>query len=160
MTLPAVNKVYMSEIEEVLEAAIYQEIASQAYYEAEQYRSQDTTVTALLKELADEEAKHLKWLKTIQNRGIKKHGHYPERVPDLKLSAYLTGGDKLEGAGLQETFIFAIKSEQQAMEFYANMMGVIRDSSARNLCRRLARAELSHKYKLEAIYDDLFYKEN
>jgi len=151
---------YMSEIEEVLESAIYQEIASQAYYTAEQNRSQDPAVAALLKELADEESRHLEWLKTVQTRGIKKSSHYPEKVPDLKLSAYLTGGDSLEGAGLQESLIVAIKREQQAMEFYANMMGVVRDDSARNLCRRLARAELNHKYKLEAIYDDLFYKEN
>lgn len=73
------------------------------------------------------------------------------------ISEYLTGSDTLEGAGLQDTLIFAIKREQQSIEFYSKMMGVIRDETAKPLCQRLVREELKHKLKLEMFYDDLFY---
>jgi len=150
----------MSEIEDLLEAAMYQEVATQAFYIAGQSLSPDAGVKALLRDLAAEEYKHLEWLKEIKEKGRKTGGHYPPKVPDMKLSKYLTGGEKLEGAGLQETFVFAIKREQQSIEFYANMMSMLRDRSAKRLCQRLVRAELAHKYKLETMYDDLFYAEN
>jgi rubrerythrin len=150
----------MTEIDDILEAAMYREIASQAFYIAAQSRSPEPGVVTLLKELAAEEQNHLEMLKKIKDKGIKAGGRYPEKVTDLKLSEYLTGGDTLEGAGLQDTLTFAIKRERQSMEFYANMMSIIRDRAAKQLCRRLVQAELGHKYKLEILYDDLFYGED
>jgi len=76
------------------------------------------------------------------------------------ISEYLTGGETLEGAGLQDTLIFAIKREQQAVEFYSKMMGVMRDEIAKRLCERLLHAELKHKLRLEIFYDDFFYGED
>ena len=81
-------------------------------------------------------------------------------VPNLRLSEYLTGGDTLEGAGLQDTLTFAIKREQQSIEFYSRLMSVLRDTISKRMCERLAREELKHKFKLEKFYDDLFYGED
>ena len=75
------------------------------------------------------------------------------------ISEYLTGGETLEGAGLQDTLIFAIKREQQAVEFYSKMMGIMRDETAKRLCERLVHEELKHKLRLEIFYDDLLYGE-
>lgn len=150
----------MTEIEEILEAAMYKEIASQALYTAAQTLSAEPAVMAMLKDLADEEQKHLEWLKKFRENGIKTGGSYPEKVADLKLSEYLAGGDTLEGDGLQDTLIFAIKRERQSMDFYVNMMSTMRNRAAKQLCRRLVQAELGHKYKLETLYDDLFYRED
>ena len=76
------------------------------------------------------------------------------------ISEHLTGGDKLEGAGLQDTLIFAMKREQQAVEFYSNMMSVVKDKAAKQLCQKLVTEELKHKLKLETLYDDMFYTED
>ncbi len=73
------------------------------------------------------------------------------------ISEYLTGADTLEDVGLQDALIFAMKREQQAIEFYSKMMGIMTDEAAKHLCERLVHAELKHKLRLETLYDDLFY---
>lgn len=156
MTKPATT----GELDELLETAMYKEIAAQALYLAGQKMTQDSGAVTLMKELAADEIEHLEWLKQLKEKGFKAGGHYPKKVPDLMLSSYLTTGDTLEGTGLQDTLTFAIKREQQSVEFYTNMMGVMRDRAAKRLCQRLVRAELGHKYKLETFYDDLFYTED
>ena len=145
------------ELAELLDTAIYREIVSQALYIAAQSETQDTGARTLMKELAKEELKHSQWLKSFKEKGLEKQGWHREKIPNLMISEYLTGGDKLEGAGLQDTLTFAIKHEQQAIEFYSKMMGVMRDESAKHLCERLVHEELKHKLRLETFYDDLFY---
>ena len=76
------------------------------------------------------------------------------------ISEYLTGGDISEDASLQDTLIFSMKREQQAVEFYSKMMGIIRDKTAKHLCQSLVHEELKHKLNLEIFYDDFFYGEN
>jgi rubrerythrin len=149
-----------SELDELLEAAMYKEVASQTLYLAGQKLTSDPGAISLMKELAEEETQHLKLLKRLKERGLSDKGYYLQKVPNLMLSQYLKGGDSLEGAGLQDTLTFAIKREQQSLEFYANMMGSLKDKSAKQICQRLAKAELSHKYKLESMYDDLFFQED
>lgn len=148
------------ELTDLLDAAMYKEIASQAFYVAGQNKTQDPAAKALMKELAEEELKHLQWLKNLKERGLGKRGWHQEKVPNLMISEYLTGGDILEGAGLQDTLVFSMKREQQAVEFYSKMMGVIRDETAKHLCERLVHEELKHKLRLETFYDDLFYSED
>ena len=146
------------ELTELLDSAIYREIASQAFYIAGQSRTEDPGAKVLMKELAEGELEHLELLKDFKEKGIKKQGWHQEQVPSLMISEYLTGGDVLEGAGLQDTLIFAIKHEQQAVEFYSKMMGIMRDKDAKQLCQKLVHEELKHKLKLEILYDDLFYE--
>lgn len=148
------------EMTEILDTAIYKEIASEAVYTAAQEKTQDPGAKALMKELAGEEKKHAQWLKNFKGKGLVEQDWHPEKVQDLKISDYLTGGDSLEGAGLQDTLIFAMKREQQAAEFYSQMMSMMRGKDAKLLCQRLAQEELKHKLKLETLYDDLFYTED
>ena len=147
------------EITELLDTAIYKEIAAQAVYIAAQSKTQDPGARALLKELADEEIKHKQWLKEFKDKGWEKHDWHPKKVPDLMIGEYLTAPDTVEGANLQEVLAFAIKREQQAMEFYSKMISALRDEAAKRLCENLAREELKHKRKVEILYDDLFYAE-
>jgi len=148
------------ELTDLLDTAIYKEIASQAFYIAGEKKTQDPGAKALMKELAEEELKHLQWLKNLKERGLGKRGWHQEKVPNLMISEYLTGGDILEGAGLQDTLVFSMKREQQAIEFYSKMMGVMRDETAKRFCERLVHEELKHKLRLEIFYDDFFYGED
>ena len=147
------------ELTELLDEAMYKEIASQAFYIAGQNKAQDPSAKVLMKELAEEELKHLQWLKNLKERGLGKPDWHQEKVPNLMISEYLTGGETLEGAGLQDTLIFAIKREQQAVEFYSKMMGVMRDETAKHLCEKLVHEELKHRLRLEIFYEDLLYEE-
>jgi len=81
-------------------------------------------------------------------------------VQNLRISEYLTGGETLEGAGLQDTLTFAMKREQQSIEFYSKLMSVMRDEAAKRLCEGLVHEELKHKLRLEIFYDDFFYGED
>ena len=150
----------IDELAELLDAAIYKEIASQAVYIAGQGQTQDPGAKALMQELAMEELKHSEWLKNLKDKGLEKRDWHQERIPNLMISQYLTGGDTLEGAGLQDTLIFAIKREQQAIEFYSQMMSVMRDKTVKRLCETLAQEELKHKLRLEIFYDDFLYAED
>jgi len=148
------------ELTELWDAAIYKEIAAQAAYEAAQQRTEDPAVRDMLQELAVAEQQHSRWLKDLKETGdVGLHGHHQE-LADLGISQYLAGGDTLEGAGLQETLSHAIKREQQAVDFYSRMMGVLSNEAAQKLCHMLTDAELGHKMRLETLYDDLFYAED
>lgn len=148
------------ELNELLETAMYKEMASQAFYVAGQKRTEDPGAKALMKELADEEAGHYQMLKDFSGKGWEKGHWHREKIPNLMISEYLTGGDKLETASLQDTLVFAMKREQQAVEFYSRMMSALRHEDAKRLCERLVHEELKHKLKLEIFYDDMFYGED
>jgi rubrerythrin len=150
----------VSDIDDLLEAALYKEVDSRNYYSDGQKLTGDLGAIQLMKELAEAEDKHVEWIRNLKEKGVQSGRYYPQKIRDLMLSEHLTGGDTLEGAGLQDTLIYAIKRERQSLEFYANMMGIMRDRAAKALCRRLANAELGHKYLLEKMYDNLFLAEN
>ncbi len=148
------------ELTELLEMAMYKEIASQAFYIAGGNNTDDPGAKALMKELAEEELRHLEMLKELKERDWEKGHWHVEKIPNLMISEHLTGSDKLEGASVQDTLVFAMKREQQAVEFYSRMMSALRDEEAKRLCERLVHEELKHKYRLEILYDDLFYQED
>ena len=145
------------ELTELLDTAIYKEIASQAFYIAGQNKTEDPGAKALLRELADQELKHADLLKNLKEKGLTRQDWYAEKAPNLRISEYLAGSDTIEGVGLQEALTLAMKREQQSVEFYSKMMGIIRDEAAKHLCEKLVKEELRHKLRLEMYYDDLFY---
>ena len=148
------------ELVELLDTAIYKEIASQAFYIAGQRKTQDRGAKILMKELAEEELKHTQLLKDIKEMGLNEHSWQRNEVPNLRISEYLTGGETLEGASLQDTFVFAMKRERQSIEFYSRLMSVMRDEAAKHMCERLVHEELRHKLRLEIFYDGFFYGED
>ena len=146
------------ELTELLDTAIYKEIASEALYSAAQGKTDDPGTKTLLKELAAEEKGHQVRLKKLKDKEFSKQDWHREKVADLKISDYLTGAETLEGAGIQDTLIFAMKKEQGSVEFYSRMMGAIADEAAKRVCEGLVHDELKHKLRLEVFYDDLFFK--
>lgn len=148
------------ELSELWDIAIYKEIAAQAVYLAAQSKTPDPGAKALLEELADAEQRHAQLLKKLKERGWQKREWHPEKLPNLMISEYLTGPDTLEGAGLEETLVFALKREQQSIDFYSRMISLLRDEAAKHLCERLIHEELKHKLRLELFYDELFQGED
>ena len=143
------------EVTELINTAIYKEIASQAFYIAGREKTDDSGAKLLMEELAQEELKHARWLEALKEKGLDSQDCQRDEVPNLMISEYLSGGDSLEGAGFRDTLLFAMKREQQSVDFYSRMMGIMEDETARHLCARLIREELRHKLKLETLYDDM-----
>src|SRR3989304_6198958 len=148
-----------NEFSDLLDLAIYKEIASGALYTARRDKTQDPGAGALIGELAEEEKKHTRWLTEFKDKGAKQRWRTGV-VADLKVSEHLTAADTLQGAGLQDTLVFAMRKEQQAVEFYSRMTGVLRTQTAKRLCQKLVNEELRHKLKLETMYDGLFLGED
>jgi len=144
------------EFSDLWDSAIYKEMASQSLYLEAQRDTDDPAAKAMLAELAAEELKHVEILRKMKEAGWRPVDWNRVTLTDLRLSDYLSGPDTLEGAGLQEVLIFAMKREQQSVAFYSQMMGTLRLESAKVLCFRLAQEELKHKMKLELEYEKLF----
>jgi rubrerythrin len=147
------------EIQELLESAIYKEIASEALYQNYSKLTDDQGASELMLELAEEEKKHAGWLTSLKDKGGVGKWHN-KRVSDLKISDHLTVADNIEGAGLQDTLIFSIKKEQLSIDFYSRMTGMLKTHVAKNLCLKLVNEEIRHKVKLEILYDKLFLGED
>lgn len=148
------------EIKELLDTAIYKEIASQAFYEAGRKTTDDPGAKTLMEELAEEEGRHATMLKGLKDREWMVDEWHSQPIPNLMVSEHVTGGDTLEGGNLQQALVFAMKREQQAVEFYSRMTAVLADPDAKHLCEELVHEELKHKLKLETFYDDLFYQQD
>ncbi len=148
------------ELDQLFDAAIYKEVASQAFYSAGQRQTPDRGAQALMAELAAEEQKHAERLKGLRGRKVPRNDRRREQIADLRISSYLSGGDSLAGAGLQDTLTFAIKREQESVEFYSNMASIFSEPPAKRLCERMVHEELKHKLRLETLYDELFYQED
>jgi len=145
------------EISKLLEAAMYKEVAANAFYSQAAKNIDDPGAKKLLKELADAEMKHLNTFKELRQDKIKSLKWHSDKAANLKKSEYLTGGENLEGAGLQDIIIFAIKQEQLSIEFYSQLMSVFRNLEAKKLCQWLVSEETGHKLKLESFYNDFLY---
>ncbi|RJQ38108.1 MAG: rubrerythrin [Dehalococcoidia bacterium] len=148
------------ELGELFDVAIYREIASQALYHAAREKTDDAGAKVLLEELEKGELKHERQLKALREKGFRRTPVRRESVADLKMSDYLQAPMTIEGAGLQDTLTFAIIHEQQAVDFYTGLMAILESPEAQSVCQSLMQSELSHKAKLERLFDDLFYKED
>jgi rubrerythrin len=148
------------ELTELLETATCKQIPSHAFYVAAQNRSEDQGAEVLMKELAEEELRHSQTLEELQEKYWKEGHWHRAEIPNLMITEYLTGGDKPEGASLQDTLVFAMKRKQHAVEFHSEIMSVIREEAAKHLCERFATEELKHRLRLEIFYDDFVYGED
>lgn len=148
------------EFYEVLEAAMLQEVASNALYTQSQRKTKDPAVAALLKEFAADEKKHLEILRQLKEHPIHDTEKHQNHISDLRLNEYLVSAGSLEDANLQDTLTFAITEEQKSIDFYSRLMSVYKSVSAKALCQDLVTEEMKHKQKLELLYDKMFYSEN
>ena len=149
-----------NELNDLIDTAIYKEIASQAVYVAAQRQTDDPGAVAMMKELAEDEIRHAEILQQLRDSGWRDQKFHVEEIHDLKITEYLTGSSRVEGASLQDTLVFAMKREQQSVEFYSRMKSILRSEEAKLLCDRLIQQELKHKHRLETLYDDLYYDED
>ena len=148
------------ELTNLLEAAMLKEVASGAFYTEGQKKTDDPGARALLKELADMERGHLEMLRKLNQRNHPPSHWRRNKAALLRLGDYLSGGESLDEAGLQDTLIFAIKQEQKAAAFYTQMKAVFTNEEARRLCQRLIDEENEHRRKLELFYDDFVFAED
>ena len=147
-------------IEAVIKQAIKGEEDAYALYTSAAKIVKTTQAQTMLAEMAKEELGHKAKLEGLLRQGLKWNiaaGEF-KRVTDLQMGDHLKAKPLEEGADLQAVLIFGIQREKESHELYATMAGVTGDTTVRNLFEFLANEELTHKRKLESLYEEVIYQ--
>ncbi|MHB9034977.1 MAG: ferritin-like domain-containing protein [Anaerolineae bacterium] len=83
-----------------------------------------------------------------------------KQVVDLKITDYLIEEPLSPDSDLQTILIVAGKREKGSFELYSAMARVASDPDTVRLFEFLANEELTHKRRVETMYDELVYQEN
>lgn len=141
-------------IDEILGFAIEKEKEAVAFYTDLSKKQTADALTLTFRELAQEEARHVKLLTTISKNQTAIQSYEIKKVPDLKISDYLVAMEYSEGMVMQDILILAMKREEMAVKLYTQMaMGAVDDESVK-LFKLLAQEESKHKLTFEKLYDD------
>ena len=81
-----------------------------------------------------------------------------EKVPDLKISTYITDAEFKSDMPYANILRMAIKMEERALKLYKNLNKSNKDEKLNKLFTFLANEEAKHKLRLEKIYDDEILK--
>lgn len=150
---------YTQMIENIIKQAIVGEEDSHALYVNAAGKVKDANSKAMLEELAQEELGHKAKLEALLKKGLTWEigaGEF-KRVQDLKLGDHLQAKPIEEGADIQAVLTVAIQREKESHELYATLAGVACDETTRNLFEFLANEELTHKRKIETLYEEIIY---
>ena len=141
-------------IDEILGFAIDKEKEAVTFYSDLSKKESTKALTKTFKELAQEEAKHVKLLTTISKNKNVINAYELKKVPDLKISDYLVEKEYTEGMPMQDILVLAMKREEMAVKLYMNLaMGSV-DEEYIKLFKLLAQEETKHKLTFETMYDN------
>lgn len=144
------------DIEDLLDLAIKAEEESYEFYVNASKKVRFSNVKQMLMDLAEEELKHKKIIISLKNGKLE----VVENFSDLKLSDHLPLKDTIEeNSDLQQVLQVAMSRERKEYEFYENLKKYVLGEDVKRILEFLAGQELSHKAKLENIYDDIVYRE-
>lgn len=148
-------------IKSILNRAIRFEEDSFNLYNSALERAKKSETKQWLKELADWELTHKAKLEGLLsgdlNWAIRKSSR--EQVTDLKIADYLVAPALGDKSDFQDVLLVAMKREQAANDFYANMAALMEEGSLKDLFELLAKEEMKHKQTVEKYYEDVVYKE-
>lgn len=148
-------------IENVIKMAIAGEEDAYSMYMNAAQLVKGSQTQAMLKELAQDELGHKAKLEGLLRQGISWNiasGRF-EQVADLKVGDHLQAKPLKEDADLQDILIVAIQREKESHDLYASLAGVTSDQTVRNLFEFLANEELTHKRKIESLYEEIVYQD-
>lgn len=141
-------------IDEILGFAIEKEKEAVAFYTELSKKQTADALTLTFRELAQEEAKHVKLLTNISKNKTTIKSYELKNVPNLKISDYLVEMEYSEGMVMQDILVLAMKREEMSVKLYTQMaMGSVDEESVK-LFKLLAQEESKHKLTFEKLYDD------
>jgi len=134
--------------------------------EAVQFYTQASSMVAnpgtkvMLKELADEEEKHVTMLIDIQSGKAIETVGAKLLPPAMDLGKYLVSEPISDNSTPQDIMIIAIKREDKAIGFYSSQLPVVSGTELQPVFEHLLTWEQEHKERLEAEYDQVVLKDN
>jgi rubrerythrin len=146
-------------IDHILEFAIDKEKEAVTFYTDLSRKEAISSLKETFRELAQEEARHVKMLTTIAKNKTTIASYELKKVADLKISDYLVDKEYVEGMGLEDILTIAMKREEMAVKLYKELATKSSDQEAVKLFTLLAQEEAQHKLTFEKNYDDLLQKQ-
>ncbi len=143
-------------MEAVIKNAIDQEELSRAFYLrlAEVVSHADTKET--LRYLAREELEHKQFLEgCITPQGCKLTG----RPREVHLAELLEAPSFSDALAPKEALVVAKKREEGSQRFYKALAALQPPGEIRDFLEKMAQVELSHKEKMEYLYDNTAFPE-
>jgi len=141
---------------EIINFAIAKEIKAFEFYTNARKAVKFSGAKDLFSDLAKEEVGHRKMLEKIDVKKINQAKI--EKVPDLKISTYLTDAEFKPDMPYADILRMAIKMEERALKLYNNMNKSNKDENSNKLFTFLTNEEAKHKLRLEKIYDEEILK--
>jgi len=141
-------------IQEALEFAINKEKEAVAFYSELSKKESIADLATTFRELAQEEANHVKLLTSISKKKTVVESGELKKVPNLKISEYLVEMEYSEHMPMQDILVLAMKREEKALKLYTNLAACSMDDEFTKLFKFLAQEEAKHKLTFERLYDD------
>mgnify|MGYP003588903555 CR=1 FL=1 len=149
-------------VEEIIDFAIEQEIAAQAFYTSlagQEDRPSGTKQMFL--DFVEEEKKHERLLKEIKSGAVKPRegkGYAFKWIEDIKRGDFVEEPEHRPGMPYNEILLLAIKREEKALKMYRELYREARSEDERDVFKILRQEEAKHKLSLEILYDDYMYE--
>jgi rubrerythrin len=149
-------------LRDILRMAIQHEEEAHTLYERAARAAERAEAQQALRDLASQEEGHRRRLQAmLRGDTFAATLRIPaRRVEDLGLTDYLVEAPLTPDSDLQEILIVAGKREKGSHELYAALGQAAEQEDARALFALLAAEELSHKQRVEALYEQLMLVDN
>lgn len=149
-------------VQTILRTAIQREIDAYTLYSSAAAKTQIPTAQELLKDLASQEQGHRNRLESLLKGKVFQvlSRTQQKKIVDLKITDYLVEVPLAADSDLQDILIVAGKREKASHDLYAALAQVTEDDETVKLFDFLANEELSHKNRVETLYEQIVLKDN
>lgn len=145
-----------TELEAVIKSAIDQEEMSRQFYTRLANLVSHAETKETFQYLAKEEQEHKNFLEScFTPQGCKLVG----RPQDVHLAEHLAAPAFTEDLSPKEALVIAMKREEGSHKFYQALAALQPPGETRNFLEKMAQVELSHKEKMEYLYDNTAFPE-
>ncbi|MEK7414146.1 MAG: NAD(P)H-dependent oxidoreductase subunit E [Planctomycetota bacterium] len=142
----------------VLQRAIRDEEAANAFYQSIERKASNPTVKLLFLQLARDELQHKSFLEQCQTDPV-----LLAKLPtciDFGVSSTVPEPDPSQDLKPADAIALAMKREQRAMDLYRTLADATQDPALRATLAGLARMEQEHKRRLEEAFVSIGYPES
>jgi len=145
-----------TEMEAIVKSAIYHEELSHEFYTRMAKLVSHAETKETFQYLAKEELEHKHFLEScFTPQGCTLVG----RPQDVHLAEHLEAPPFREDLSPKEAMVIAMKREEGSHRFYQALAALQPQGEIRNFLEKMARVELSHKEKMEYLYDNIAFPE-
>ncbi len=149
-------------VQQVLRTAIQREIDAYTLYTNASEMVDAEPAKQVLKDLAAQEVGHRKRLENLLGGRVfgALSRAQEKKVVDLKITDYLVEEPLGNDSDIQNILIVAGKREKASHDLYAALAQVAEDADTTKLFTFLASEEMTHKNRVETLYEDIILSEN